>query len=246
MNPWTKTVLLLSVVLFVILIKDLQYLLILFALVVGFYASARLSVRLLVGWYSLPVFFVAVISIQLMFTEPGRQLFSVRPLGWHVALTEEGVILFVSLLLRALSAVTFSLAFVMTTRYSHLAYIASSILPRNLANMFLLSYRFTFETTDEISDVLDAMSSRGGSLINAASRRAKVFAGVIGLAFVHAFERAEKIGKAMDARGFTGSFVLSSHPPRPKGTDYALMAVVALLLFLTVVSRYFPSAFTGW
>lgn len=246
MNPWTKAALLAFVVLFVIVMTSLPLLAVLFALTLAFYASARLPVKLLIGWYSLPLFFVVMISVTMMFTEPGKQLFSVRPLGWHIALTQEGLLLFLTLLVRALSAVTFSLSFAMTTRYSDIGYIASKIMPKNLASMFLLSYRFTFETTDEVSDVMDAMSSRGGKLISAASRRTKVFAGVVGLAFVHAFERAERIGKAMDARGFTGSFLLTAPPPRPRPADYALIAAVAIIFAMTVISRYFHNSIIGW
>jgi cobalt/nickel transport system permease protein len=245
MNPWTKAVLLVFVILFVIIIQDPYLLAILLVATVAFYASARLPLTLLLGWYTLPVFFVLTLAVLFVFSEPGRQLASIRLLGTRIALTESGVVLVGNLLMRALAAVTFSLAFFMTTRYTNVAVIASRSLPKPLDNIFLLSYRFTFETSDEIADVLDAMRSRSGGLAKGVSRQTKMFAGIIGLAFVHAFERAERIAKAMEARGFTGTFPMTEQIPRMRYGDYALISLVALALAIVAYSRYF-SNLIGW
>jgi cobalt/nickel transport system permease protein len=245
MNPWTKAVLLIFVILFVVIIQDPYLLVILLVATVAFYAAARLPLTLLLGWYSLPVFFVLTLAVLFVFSEPGRQLASFELLGTRIALTESGVLLVGTLLMRALAAVTFSLAFFMTTRYTNIAVIASKGLPKPLDNIFLLSYRFTFETTDEVADVLDAMRSRSGGLIKGVSRQTKMFASIIGLAFVHAFERAERIAKAMEARGFTGTFPMTEKIPRMRFGDYALVAVVALALAIVAYSRYFNNLI-GW
>ena len=245
MNPWTKAVLLVFVILFVIIIQDPYLLAILLVATVAFYAAARLPLTLLLGWYTLPVFFVLTLAVLFMFSEPGRQLASFTLLGMRIALTENGILLVVNLLMRALAAVTFSLAFFMTTRYTNIAVIASKSLPKPLDNIFLLSYRFTFETSDEVADVLDAMRSRSGGLVKGVSRQTKMFAGIIGLAFVHAFERAERIAKAMEARGFTGTFPMTEKIPRMSYGDYALIALVALALATVAYSRYFNNLI-GW
>jgi len=239
MNPWTKAVLLVFVILFVIIIQDPYLLAILLVATVAFYAAARLPLTLLLGWYSLPVFFVLMLAVLFVFSEPGRQLASFELLGTRIALTENGVLLVGTLLMRALAAVTFSLTFFMTTRYTNIAVIASKCLPKPLDNIFLLSYRFTFETSDEVADVLDAMRSRSGGLVKGVSRQTKMFAGIIGLAFVHAFERAERIAKAMEARGFTGTFPMTEKMPRMRYADYALLALVAVALAIVAYSRYF-------
>jgi len=245
MNPWTKMVLLLFVILFVVIIQDSYLLAILLVATVAFYVTARLPLTLLLGWYSLPVFFVLTLSVLFVFSEPGRQLAGFELLGARIALTESGVLLVVNLLMRALAAVTFSLAVFMTTRYTNIAVIASKILPKPLDSIFLLSYRFTFETSDEIADVLDAMRSRSGGLVKGVSRQTKMFASIIGLAFVHAFERAERIAKAMEARGFNGAFPMTEEIPRMRYLDYALIALVATALAIVAYSRYFNNLI-GW
>lgn len=244
-SPWTKAPVLGIMVLFVIIATDLYLLVALFAIALAFYASARLPLRLLMGWFTLPVLFVVTITIMFMFTEPGRQLASVSFLGVHIALTDNGVLLLVKLLLRALAVVAFSLAVFMTTKYSYIAYIATKTLPRALANIFLLSYRFTFETSDEISDVLDAMRARGGDLVRSATRQARMFAGIFGMSFVHAFERAEKIAKAMEARGFTGEFPMVERLPSPGAAGYAVLALAVVSLAVVAYSRYVTNLF-GW
>lgn len=245
-NPWTKMALLGLVVAFVIVLMDLYLIAILYVATIAFYALGRLPLRLLVGWYSMPVLFVVTISVLFMFTEPGRELASTYLLGQRVAITDNGVLLLVKLLLRALAVVTFSLAVFMTTKYSHLSQIASRVLPQSLANVFLLSYRFTFETTDEMSDVIDAIHARNGNLVRGASRQTRLFAGIFGLAFVHAFERAERIAKAMEARGFTGSFPTGETLSRPGVGGYIVVALTSLALAAVAYSRYVEELFAWW
>lgn len=229
----------------VVVLVDLVLLVVLFLTTVAFYSAGRLPLRLLAGWYSLPLLFVVTIAILFMFTEPGEELASLQLARWRIVVTDNGLLLLAKLLLRALAVVTFSLAVFMTTKHSHIAQIASRALPKPLANIFLLSYRFTFETSDEMSDVLDAMHARNGSLVKGASRQTRLFAGIFALAFVHAFERAERIAKAMEARGFSGTFPGVEKLPRPGPAGYVAIGVASLALALMTYSRY-VGEIRGW
>ncbi len=220
------------------MIQSAYLLAILLVATVLFYAAGRLPLILLIGWYSLPVFFVLTLAVLFVFSEPGPQLAGFTLLGARIALTENGVMLVMGLLMRALAAVTFTLTFFMTTKYTDVALIASKALPEPLDNIFLLSYRFTFETSDEVANILDAMHSRGGGLVKGILEQAKLFARIIGLAFVHAFERAERIAKAMESRGFSGEFRMMGTTPPMRLADYALITLVALALVAVGYSRY--------
>jgi len=244
MNPKTKAALLVLVVLFVIILQQPYLLAALLIATILFYLAARLPLGLLIGWYSLPVFFVVTLSILFLFSEPGRQIASTRLLGTNIGITDNGALLVIDLLMRALAAVTFSLTFFMTTKYTYVAVIASKVLPNPIDIIFLLSYRFTFETSDEVADVLDAMHSRSGGLIKGASRQTRMFANIVGLAFVHAFERAERIAKAMEARGFSGRFPMTERLPKARWADYAIIVTVSAALAVVTYSRYF-SHLTG-
>ncbi len=244
-NPWTKGALLAVVVLTAIVLDDFVLLAVLYLLTVAFYAAGGLPVRLLVGWYTLPVFFVVTIAVLFIFTEPGEPLASLEILGWRISITDSGLMLLVTLLVRALAVVTFSIALFMTTRYSHMAHMVSRILPGPLANVFLLSYRFNFETSDEISDVVDAVHSRNGNMVRGVSKQTRLFAGIFGLSFVHAFERAERIAKAMESRGFSGEFPTVESLPRPGYPGYLLIAMAVTALVMITYSRY-VSDLIGW
>ena len=245
MNPWTKGALLAFVILLAIIIDDLILLAVLYLSVLAFYTAGRLPIRLLVGWYTLPIFFVVTIAVLFIFTEPGESLASMKILGKRIAITDAGLMLLVTLLARALAVVTLSLTLFMTTKYSHMAYMVSRTLPRPLANIFLLSYRFNFETSDEISDVVDAVHSRNGNMVRGVAKQTRLFAGIFGLSFVHAFERAEKIAKAMEARGFSGEFPNIETLSRPSYYGYLLVSLVILALVIVTYSRY-VSDLIGW
>ncbi len=246
MNPWTKLALLALVVSLVTVILDIKAMLVLLALAFAFYVAARLPLRVLIGWWSLPVLFVVSLSVLYIFTEPGKVLAELRLGGLRIGVTDKGLLLMANLLVKALAVVTFSLSVFMTTRYNHIVHIAYRALPRTLATVFLLSYRFMFETADEFSDILDAMHSRSGGLAKGLSRQSRAFAGIFGLGFVHAFERAEAISKAMEARGFTGDLPVTNGLPRPSYKGYALVGVGLAVLVLAVYSRYFHGNLTGW
>ncbi|MGQ9587655.1 MAG: energy-coupling factor transporter transmembrane component T family protein [Thermoplasmata archaeon] len=246
MNPWTKGVLLIFTVGLVTVLTDVWILLSLLLLSIVFYAGAKLPLGVLIGWWTLPVIFVITLTVMFMFTEPGEQLAVFDVFGERISVTDNGIMLVVKLLVRALAVVNVSLTLFMTTRYAHIAHMAFRTLPKTLANMFLLSYRFMFETSDEISEVLDAMHSRSGSLAKGLTRQTKTFAGIFGLSFVHAFERAERIAKAMEARGFAGRFPSGERVPLPSYGGCALIALAAAVFAIATYSRYFASGTLGW
>ncbi len=246
MSPWTKAVMLPIIVALVTVVNDLFLLLAIFGLSLLFYAAGRLPIKVLVGWYTFPVIFVVTLALLFIFTVPGDALFTLHLGHARISISDKGALLVVMLLVRALTVVTYSLALFMTTKYNQVAHLASKAMPKTMANLFLLSYRFMFETFDEVSDVLDAMHSRNGNLAKGVSRQGRLFAGIIGLSFVHAFERGEKIGKSMEARGWTGSFPIVERIAGPSAGGYALIIAGLAALALTGYSRYFGTIFAGW
>ena len=53
--------------------------------------------------------------------------------------------------------------------------------------------------------MLQAFLSRGGGLIRSIRVQGKLFAEIAGLVFIRSFERAERVHKAMIARGYHGA-----------------------------------------
>jgi len=247
MNPWTKGFILLAVVILATVLTDVVLLMALLAFTIVFYSIARLPIGVLIGWWTLPVMFVVTLAIMFVFTEPGVELIGGTLGSTRIAVTDNGVMLMLTLLARGLAVVTFSLAVFMSTRYAQIAYVAHRVLPRTLATIFLLSYRFLFVSVDEITDVLDAVHSRNGAVIKGFTKQSRLFAGIFGLAFVHAFERAERISKAMESRGFTGELPVTDGVPKPTAMGYAAILLAGTMVAVSVYIRYFDSSvLAGW
>lgn len=246
MNPWTKAALLATVVAFATVLTDAVLLSILLLACIGVYALARLPFGLLVGWLTLPVMFVVTLAIMFVFTEPGDEVAGIDIMGERVSVSDHGVIMLYKLLVRALAVVTFSLTMFMSTRYAHIAHMAQRLLPGALASVFLLSYRFMFVASDEVTDVIDAMNARSARVVKGVVRQSKTYAGIFGLSFLHAFERAEDIAKAMESRGFTGEMPVSASVPRPGPGGVATVTVSCALLAIATYSRYFDPDLLRW
>ncbi len=241
-SPWTKLVWLFFLVVFVTVSRDLILLAGLYILLVFLFLLSGLPVRKLVAWYTLPALFVLSLVGLLAFGEPGIPLFSVTIAGLPVSLSDNGVLLVAGLLLRALIVITYSLLFLMTTRYLCLTGMISRIFPSPLDQIFLMSYRFLSLTLSMADGMLKAVYSRGGGLLHSLRTQARLFARVFALIFIHSFERGERVHKAMLARGFSGTYPLSGEVPRPGVPEYGLLATTGVLVLIAVML----SPYRGW
>ena len=243
-SPWTKFILLILIVLVITLTGNLLILATLYALILLCCIAAGLPMRKILAWYAMPVIFVLSLVGILAWTEPGIPLFSL-PLGvFDLTLTDQGIILVVTLLIKALISVTFSLFFLMTTKYAHFSAMVSRIFPSPLDQVFLLAYRFLFLTLAMAASLLKAVRSRGGGIIRSIWVQGRLFASIFALVFLRSFERAERVEKAMVARGYNGSFSAHTKIPVPGLAGYALICAgcSAVLLLLWVA----PHAARGW
>lgn len=245
-NPWTKAILLVAVVALATVLTDIVLLAVLLVVLLVVYKLARLPLGVLLGWFTLPAMFVVTLTLLFVFTEPGDEVVGFALGDTRISISDNGIILMAKLLFRALAVVTFSLTVFMTTKYGQIAGLAHRVLPRALATMFLLSYRFLFVTSDEVADLLDAMHARNGGLVKGVTRQSRLFAGIFGHAFIHAFERAERISKAMESRGFTGEFPATDRLPRPSASGLVVMAVAFAAVALSAYSRYFDQDLMRW
>ncbi|MBS7622737.1 cobalt ECF transporter T component CbiQ [Candidatus Bathyarchaeota archaeon] len=215
-------------------LQKIEYLFGLFLLTLAAYRLGRLPTRVLLGWYLIPVSFVSAIALPFIFNEPGEPLITLG--APQVEITYGGLLLLVRLLLRTLSAVTYSFSFIMTTKYSQICAIVNRILPTPVNTVFLLAYRFSFVILEEVNSLLKAVSSRGGDLVKGLLTQTRIFSGIFAVAFVHSFDRAERIAKAMEARGFDGRIRTYTSPGRlsRRGASCLITSAAGLIAILTV------------
>ena len=231
-SPWTKLAFMLLIVVTVVLTQNLTVLLLVYASVLLTYCISGLPRKKLVQWYLLPMFFVLLISIVFLFNEPGRTLARIDFYNWSLALSDAGLLLLAKLFVRSLIIVTFSFILIMTTRYDQIGYLVQKILPSPTNSMFLLSYRFSFIISENASTMLKAVYSRGGNLVKGFFRMSHLYGAIIGASLINAVEKAERVGKAMETRGFSDKLHAYEQPPLPSLTEL-LFLVISVILLLT-------------
>jgi cobalt/nickel transport system permease protein len=234
-SPWTKAALLPVVVFDITVISDLRLLFVMLLAVICLYLAAELPVVLLFYWWTLPAFFVTSIAFLLVWSVPGSSLISYGP----IHLTLEGVGFFVTLIIKALIGVTYSLVLLMTTKYNYLTHMISRVLPYPLSQIALLTYRFLFLTLEGLEATVVAMKSRGGFKLSGLRKSGKFYGSVFALAFIRSFDRADRVAKAMQSRAYSGKLTSSYRVPRPSARGYAFVFVTVLLsTYLYSCGRY--------
>jgi cobalt/nickel transport system permease protein len=224
-SPWTKAALLPLVVFDITVITDLRLLILILLAVLFVYWAAELPIVLLLYWWTLPAFFVLSIAFLLIWTIPGSSLVNFGSLE----LTVEGIAFLASLMMKALTAVTYSLVLLMTTKYNHLTHIVSQVLPYPLNQIALLAYRFLFLTVDGLESTVVAMKTRGGLTLSGLRKSGRFYGSVFALAFIRSFDKADHVAKAMVSRGYDGTLTASLTVPKPSARGYALIAASAVL-----------------
>lgn len=224
-SPWSKVVVLILIVLLVTTVRSFPALLLLYGVVAGACLLARLPMHRILLWYTLPALFVLSLVGIIAWGEPGKPLLSFGIGGFIATLTDQGLFLIGTLLVKALIVVTYSLLFLMTTRYNHLAGIIDRVVPDPLNQIFLLSYRFLFLTILLTGSLIKAVRSRGGGMIHSLQVQGRIFARVFALVFIRSFDRAERVHAAMTARGYRGMYATAEQVPSP-----TVLGMVSLVL----------------
>jgi len=233
-SPWTKVTGLLLVILLITLTRNLMICGVLYLIILGIYASAGLPVKKLFAWYTLPVLFVISLVGIMVWTEPGTPVILWNPGFFTLTLTDNGIILIITLLLKALISVTYSLFFLMTTRYQHFSAMIYRIFPSPLDQIFLLAYRYLFLTLSMTGAIFKAVRSRGG-FIHSIRVQGRIFAEVFALVFIRSFDRAERVHQAMIARGYNGKYEAGTDLPKPGLWGYCVIGAFSCAIALIVL-----------
>jgi cobalt/nickel transport system permease protein len=242
-SPWTKFLLLILVVLTITLTRSLIILTVLYVMIIACCSLAGLPMRKIIAWYTMPVIFVLSLVGIMAWTQGGEPVFSANIGGFILTLTDQGILLVVTLLLKALISVTFSLLFLMTTRYQHFSAMISRIFPSPLDQIFLLAYRFLFLTLSMAGAILKAVRSRGGGIIRSIRQQGQMFAGVFGLVFIRSFEQAERVQKSMTARGYNGTYGAGTIIPRPGIAECGVLCAAGIAVLIIAL---LPQHAGGW
>lgn len=186
-------------------------------------------------------------ALPVIFTAPGPTWWTF-PLGsgW-ISVRAEGLVRFVSVLLKSWLSLQIALVLVGTTAFPDLLVAMRALgVPRFLVMTFGLMWRYLFLLVDEAMRMLQAREARsippqipgqrvGGTLI----WRAQVTGRMVGTLFLRTLERGERIYIAMVARGYDGEVRMRSLSPLPRRERILLAGGSLFLMGVLVVGWMF-------
>lgn len=188
-------------------------------------------------------------ALPLIFTLPGRSLWTTSLFGWTLSISQAGVERFASIGLKSWLSVQMAIVMTASTPFPELLVAMRALrIPRLLVAIFGLMWRYLFVFADETLRLIRARAARSGRAEQADLKtggslawRARVAGGMAGNLFLRAFDRSDRIYMAMLARGYDGE--VRSMPMRPiqpvgwfvLGTGLLLLvSLLGLALLLTV------------
>jgi cobalt/nickel transport system permease protein len=186
----------------------------------------------------------ALIAITVLFSIPGEPLTTFHFLFWDLTITDNGLLRFVSILIRSWLSVQMAILLVAVTRFPDLVHALEHLrVPAVLTTIIAFLYRYLFVLTDEVLRLLRARESRSGAAPSSRSGggvlwRAKVAGNMAGQLFLRSYERSDRIYNAMVARGYAGH-LYTLNPHEMKSSDYYATAfAIAVIFILQVVGRF--------
>jgi cobalt/nickel transport system permease protein len=183
--------------------------------------------------------FAGMVAISLPFTQAGEVVWSWQPFGaaqgrlfgFTLTITDVGLVLFATVLVKAWLSVMVSGLLVASTPFPDLLKAMRSLhAPAVLTATISFMYRYLFVLVDEAMRLQTARTSRSVGAGRTVRWRARVLGGMIGSLFIRSYERSERIYAAMLSRGFAGEVrTLSRLTWQARDTWVGLAWVAALV-----------------
>ncbi len=211
----------------------------LFALMLSVEIISELGVGFVLKRSSLALPFVLA-ALPLIFTIPGKPLFSLSIGPWILTASYQGLERFVSISIKSWLSIQAAIVLAASTPFPDMLVAMRALhLPQLLVSTFGLMWRYLFVLVDEAGRLIRARLSRsgwsdtpgvktGGSL----AWRARVAGGMAGSLFLRAFERSDRIYMSMVSRGYDGE-VRSLPLQSIRNTQWAVF--ITALVFLSAL-----------
>lgn len=174
--------------------------------------------------------FVVMMALFMPFMKPGTIAGACffAPLG--LAVTNDGLLIFQSVLIKAWFSLLCMILLTSTTAFPDLLKSFEKLKFPVLMTMILsFMYRYVFVMEDEFMQMRQAKESR--SVNRAGWLNVRATANMIGVLFIRAYERAEAVYLAMCSRGFSGR-IRTLHPFHLTRRDFAFLVIMIFALTL--------------
>jgi cobalt/nickel transport system permease protein len=195
--------------------------------------------------------FAGMVAISLPFTQAGEVVWLWQPfsahsgvLGFTLTITDAGLVLFATVVVKAWLSVMVSGLLVVTTPFPDLLKAMRSLrIPSVLTATISFMYRYLFVLVDEAMRLQTARVARSVGTGRTVWWRARVLGGMIGSLFIRSYERSERIYAAMLSRGFAGEVRTFTRLTWQARDTWAGLVWVALLAAIAVLGRTAPLFF---
>ncbi len=182
--------------------------------------------------------FAGMVAISLPFTRDGQVVWAWQPFGWNLAVTDDGLFLFASVVVKAWLSVMVTGLLVATTPFTALLKAMRSLrVPAVLVATISFMYRYLFVLVDEAMRLQTARAARSIGPGRTVLWRAKVLGGMIGSLFIRSYERSERIYAAMLSRGFAGEIRTLTQLVWQPRDSWAAVGWTAVLCGVAAVGR---------
>ncbi|MGD2041928.1 MAG: cobalt ECF transporter T component CbiQ [Anaerolineae bacterium] len=190
--------------------------------------------------------FVGMVAISLPFTQAGDVVWSWRPFdsaqgglfGFTLTITDGGLALFATVMIKAWLSVMVSGLLVATTPFPDLLKAMRSLhIPAVLTATISFMYRYLFVLIDEAMRLQTARAARSVGTGRTVWWRAQVLGGMIGSLFIRSYERSERIYAAMLSRGFSGEVRTLTHLRWQTRDTWVGLAWVIALVAIVILGR---------
>ncbi len=191
-------------------------------------------------WLELPIILVLLPQI---FIRNGEMLDWHLLWNWQVSISLTGLERILSLIFRSWLSIQFVVVITSVTRFEDLLLAMRACgLPRLLASIFSLMWRYLFILVAEVQRMLQARSARSTAVLEDSAHsggslfwRARVTGGMAGTLLLRSIERSERVYQAMQSRGFDGEIKKMETSPlniAQWGTIFFFAMASLLLIFL--------------
>ena len=187
----------------------------------------------------------ALAAITVMFSTPGQSLVAMRVFRWDLAITDTGLIRFLSIVFKSWLSVQMAVILTASTPFPALLGAMRSLrVPKVLVTIVGFAYRYIFVIADEVVRMTRARAARsgvrepdgrsGGSVL----WRARVTGGMAGNLFLRSIARSERIYDAMVARGYDGDVRTLRSPSVQLGDIGIGLAFGVLVIGIQILARW--------
>jgi len=224
---------------------------VLLIMVLGLIWAAHLSLMVGLRRSLIVIPFTVVVALSIPFTTAGEPLFRAHLFSWPLTITDQGLLLFWAIVLRAWLSVLAAGLLTATTHFVELLRAMKSLgVPKAMVSVISFMYRYIFVLVDEAMRLAVARDSRsadpdgqgGGTLL----WRAQVLGGMIGTLFLRSYERSERIYAAMLSRGFAGEIRTLEDTSLRQKDVLTLAAFLTLLVAVEVVTHIYRLGIGDW